>query len=70
MMSTLARRIRKRRCEAGLTQADLADILGKSGQGCISRWELGHAAPRWGDLVKLASIFGQTPSAFLRGVRR
>lgn len=51
---TIGERIRKARKEAGLTQAQLAEILGISYVG-VSQWESGKRNPKFETLEKIAS---------------
>lgn len=48
--------LREARENAGLTQHELARLIGVAGGERISRWELGTSEPRPDFLVKLASI--------------
>jgi transcriptional regulator with XRE-family HTH domain len=49
-------RLRAARERAGLTQHELARLVGVAGGERISRWELGMSEPRPGFLVKLARV--------------
>ena len=63
-MKILGENIRKLRQARGLTQQQLADIMGASNYTTISKWESGANSPRGGDLVKLSELFterGVTP---------
>ena len=50
--------LRAAREKAGLTQHELARLVGAAGGERISRWELGTSAPRPDFLVKLARALG------------
>jgi len=52
------RRLRER---AGLWQQDVADRLGFSSTGWISRWEQGQTIPSLENIFKLAALYGVTP---------
>jgi transcriptional regulator with XRE-family HTH domain len=54
---------RKRR-EKGLTQAELAALLGV-GQTAVSKWEIGKSLPQADKLPKLAQILGCTVDEIL-----
>ena len=56
-MKILGENIRKLRQARGLTQQQLADIMGASNYTTISKWESGANSPRGGDLVKLSELF-------------
>ncbi|VEU82678.1 helix-turn-helix domain-containing protein [Acholeplasma hippikon] len=58
--------IQKRRKEKGLTQSDLANLLGVTDKA-ISRWETGEGFPEITMLPKLAIIFGVTVDDILNG---
>lgn len=49
--------IKVKRTQNGLSQADLAKLLGVS-QQAITQWETGKAMPRGETLIKLADLFG------------
>lgn len=56
----MGEKIKERREAAGLSQAELAAMLGVHGS-TISLWENGVTSPKMGNLVKLAEIFGCKP---------
>ena len=49
--------IRRYRDEFGLTQAQLADKIGVD-RTSVTQWENGVAKPRFGNMAKLAEVFG------------
>lgn len=53
--------LRVAREHAGLTQHELARLVGAAGGERISRWELGTSAPRPDFLVKLAGVLDIAP---------
>lgn len=65
-METLNDRIKQLRKEKGLTQSQLADLLGVTDKA-VSKWEVGEANPDISLLVKLAEIFGVTIDFLLTG---
>jgi len=50
--------LRAAREKAGLTQHELARLIGAAGGERVSRWELGSSTPRPEFLVKLARVLG------------
>ena len=50
--------LRAAREDAGLTQHELARLVGAAGGERVSRWELGTSVPRPDFLVKLAHVLG------------
>lgn len=64
----LGENIREYRQEAGLTQDDLAFLIGAK-QQLIARWELGQVEPRLTALYLIAGAIGMNDVAdLLRGV--
>ena len=59
--------IKKLRKEKGLTQQEIANIVGITATG-VSYWESGNAVPNTETLNKLANYFGVTVN-FLLGVK-
>lgn len=49
--------IKRRRIEAGLTQNELAELLGKN-RVTVSNWETGKVAPSIKALREIAELFG------------
>lgn len=49
--------VRRARLAAGLTQAELADLVGTT-QSAVSRWERGHDEPRLASLVDVLRACG------------
>src|SRR5215468_3371955 len=60
-----AGRLRELRCEAGLTQEQLAEKVGVK-RGAIARWELGAREPSWSNVVALIKALGVDANAFLQ----
>lgn len=57
MANKLGENIRKLRNSKGLTQQQLADLMGASNYTTVSKWESGSNSPRGGELVKLSEYF-------------
>jgi len=55
--SEIARLLKKKRIEAGLTQAEVAEMLGYTSSQFISNWERGLAKPPAFMLKSLAKIY-------------
>ncbi len=66
MMNKLQTRIKELRKEHGLTQKQLAQMLGKSETGLAS-WEQGLSEPCVADIIKLCEIF-HVSSDYLLGI--
>jgi len=66
--SELGRQIRRARERVGLTQADLAAILGKN-QASVSQWESGKRAPSVDDLLAIAEQVQADISELLPSLR-
>ena len=56
-MMTLSERIRQCRQQAGLSQEQVAELVGVSRQA-VAKWEAGTSAPSTENLLRLAGIFG------------
>ncbi len=56
------------RKEKGMTQAELAEMLGVTNKA-VSKWETGEAMPETGLLLPIARIFGVTVDELLDGKR-
>lgn len=65
-METLNDRIKQLRKEKGLTQNQLADLLGVTDKA-VSKWEVGEANPDITLLVKIGEVFGVTVDYLLTG---
>ncbi|WP_272671311.1 LexA family protein [Providencia sp. PROV138] len=65
-ISNIGDRIKLRRKELKLKQADLAKKIGVTGSA-ISQWESGVTEPDGGNLIALASSLGCTPEYLLSG---
>lgn len=48
-------RLRNARIEKGLTQSELATIIGSKGKSSVSNWENGHSKPTLEVAIKLAN---------------
>lgn len=59
-MSTLSKNIRFLRHECGLSQDDIADMLGYRSFTTVQKWESGDSEPNVRTLEGLADIFGVT----------
>lgn len=57
--------VRAARVRKGLTQHELARLVGVAGGERVSRWELGTSAPRPEVLVRLASVLQVSPVELL-----
>ncbi len=57
--------IYKRRCEAGLTQTELAEKLNVSNKA-VSKWETGKSKPSTNTLRKMAALFGVSVEELLK----
>ena len=58
--------LKRLRTEAGMTQADLAQRLGKA-QSCVGMYESGQRRPNFDILAKLADIFDTDMNCLLTG---
>ena len=56
--------IRSRRKNIGLTQKQLAELIGVT-DVTISRWESGQREPIWSDFVKLCEVLGMNINDFI-----
>jgi len=59
-------RIKEKREEKGMTQAELAEAMEVS-QQAIAKWEIGVGMPRADKLLKLSGILGCTSDELLKG---
>ena len=64
MENRLYETIRKARRERGLTQEQLAEVMGVS-VGAVSKWEQGQSIPEIGLLMELADFFQTSVDALL-----
>lgn len=67
--ATVGARIREVRNRAGLSQAELANALGRT-QGTVSSWEAGRRAPGLDDLVAVADALGINVGELFAGAQR
>ena len=58
--------IRQARKAAGLTQVQLAELLGVT-QGAVAQWENGQTHPSFGVLKPLAAVLGLTLEQLIEG---
>jgi DNA-binding XRE family transcriptional regulator len=56
-ISGIGERIRALRVEAGLTQTDLAKLVGLSQPACVSQYECGRRRPDLDTLARFAKVF-------------
>lgn len=54
-------RLREIRKERGLTQKQVAELLGLDCENRLSRWEQGLSAPSLKNLLRLANIYKMPP---------
>lgn len=59
-MTTIHERIRAQRKRAGMTQAELAKIVGVA-RVSLTQWELGETSPKGGSLMALSAALGVSP---------
>lgn len=63
---TIGKRIRRRREELGLTQDDLARLMGYSGRSSISVVELDKRDITWENVCKYAKVLQCSPSYLMK----
>lgn len=63
-MNRFSQNLRRVRCQAGLTQQQLADRLHVTRQS-VSSWELGRTEPDLQTLTELAEVFGTDAGSLL-----
>lgn len=64
-METLATRIKRLRIEIGLTQTQLATVVGVA-QSVVAGWETGaRKSPKADSMLKLAEVFGIGPTELM-----
>ena len=56
--------IRSRRKNIGLTQKQLAELIGVT-DVTISRWESGQREPIWSDFIKICEVLAINPNDFI-----
>jgi transcriptional regulator with XRE-family HTH domain len=66
-MVTVGEKLRKAREKRGLTQRQVAELVGVS-QPAIQRWEAGDGSPRPKKLRKVAEVYGLRPQDLIPGV--
>ena len=64
MIKNLPSCIKSRRQNIGLTQKQLAELVGVT-DVTICRWESGQREPIWSDFVKLCEVLGMELSWFI-----
>ena len=62
--------LRKYRKARGLTQKEVAEILGLKSSSMISRWERGHYLPQPVTIFKLAVLYHTMADALFTDLRR
>lgn len=67
-MKELGERIKKLRLSKGMTQPQLADVVGASTYTTISKWESGANSPKGRDLVVLSNYFSVSVD-YLLGIK-
>jgi transcriptional regulator with XRE-family HTH domain len=66
MQMQINEQIRKKRKELGMSQEELAKLIGAT-QANISWWESGEVEPKASSLRRLAEVFGCTVDDFING---
>lgn len=66
---TLAEKLLSLRTEKGLSQEDLAELMGVSRQS-VSKWETDQSVPDLDRIIKLADLFGVTVDELVREGKR
>lgn len=64
MAASLGKKIKMLRTEKGLTQAELGELLNKSGS-TVRMWELDRSQPSPQTIRLLCDVLGTTPNALL-----
>jgi transcriptional regulator with XRE-family HTH domain len=64
MIKNLSTYIKSRRQNIGLTQKQLAKLVGVT-DVTVSRWESGQREPIWSDFVKLCEVLGMELEWFI-----
>ncbi|WP_234733265.1 helix-turn-helix domain-containing protein [Tellurirhabdus bombi] len=67
-MQDFGRRLKALREQNGLSQDQLASLMGKSGKSVVSSWERGASGPSLADLMKLCEILKTTAGYLVDGV--
>jgi len=62
---TFSEKLRNLRKEKGMSQEDLAEVLGVSRQA-VSKWESGQSYPEIESLIALGELFGVTLDSFMK----
>lgn len=62
-------RLKRLRLQRGLTQLELAKLIGKDyrGPNTVSLWESDRGHPKWGDLENVANALGCTIDYIITG---
>lgn len=56
----LAQNLKYLREQKGMSQADIADLLGNIGQRAVSKWEAGESEPSLDTIIQLSEYFSVT----------
>src|SRR5690625_7158770 len=64
-MNVLGENIKRLRLARGMTQPDLAKIVGATNYSTVAKWESGANSPRGKDLVILSNFFGVSVDSLL-----
>jgi|HubBroStandDraft_1064217.scaffolds.fasta_scaffold704986_1 transcriptional regulator with XRE-family HTH domain len=69
MASRLNNYLRPHRRRIGLSQSEVAFLLGAHEGGRISRYEKGHRIPTLRTALAIATVFGDSPSNLFSGIQ-
>lgn len=61
--------LKEMRDAAGLSQSQVADLIGKTTQGAVSQWEQGIGYPRTDKIAKLAELYHTTADRIIQAIR-
>ena len=64
---SLSRRLRTLRTDAGITQTQLANLIGGVTFQAVSKWERDETKPTIDKINRLSEIFGVTSDYILKG---
>src|SRR5690625_4049295 len=64
-MKLLGENIKRLRLSRGMTQPDLAEVVGATNYSTVAKWESGANSPRGKDLVVLSNFFGVSVDSLL-----
>ena len=63
--TSVAKLLRERRVKLGISQSDLAKLLGYSNPQYVSNWERGLCSPPWGKIRRLLAELELHQSEFI-----